>query len=1169
MVVPRVIRRCWLPAAICLTVCVLSAAADALAPATLTGMKAAAPNAPDADPLTESGRWEWAGGGTLNDIFFVDSTYGWAVGPGVWRTTDGGATWRRIGLLSGASLERVVFANRLRGWVRAEAGRIYRTDDGGETWTLMGDFPADKTPLAAVGANDVWASHTHKIYIGGEIQFAFDAIGHSADGGASWQEPAEDAGLCLFAYGNAVDLDFRDASRGWAVGYDDGCSVRLASTTDGGVHWGSGCILAGYSRVAQGVAFGSSTHGWIIGARWSDGVPTGLVWRSTDGGATWVQQATFTEALSWIQAQDASRAWIGMGTTVLRTTDGGATWLPLAGSGPTRAMFRTDTLGWGIADGSIFKTTNGGASWQTVYTLPPGYIPWYWDHFNGWRADGATVAHTTDGGATWQTANTGLPAVDGFKFVDVRNGWAWHNESHSLVHTTNGGGAWLPQNPGSDDWAGVQFVDASHGWAWSGGGWSGGPVDPTRLRRTTDGGLSWHEAAAPPLPTAGDFGSLSGVQFVTATRGWAVSSGCIVDYQGRCTGYLSRTDDGGLSWGPVIATYLQNVRFLDRNQGFGWNFEQDIRSEECWWWVGQSGDGGDAWENLASGGPCDQALTDVIALDRERIWARKRDSSVWHSNNGGVTWTDQRADAWPWTITFDRTGQGYARWSDSTLRYRNAEISAYRAVNPPRIDGNIADWNTPAYSLKAVDAIQVDGATPAPRDGSAVLQATWDANNLYFAVRVYDDTIIVDSGNQPWQDDAVELGLDGNHDHIRNWDKTWDRQFIVNANGAQWESGVAGAFITVAKAAKADGYVLEMAVPRTLFGDLGFTSQALLGFNWRLVDDDDGGNAESRLLWLGAGTYAADAGWGQMRLSSLEAPFSSVTALHAGAPPTVDGNLTEWQALTQTLLNKDTASSIDGSETSPSTADLSMNLRAAWDPEALYFAATISDDVLVGNNSSQIWGDDTLELGIRVGSTTHQFTLAVDGRQADQGVLISSLTYFTRTVAGGWTLEVAIPPAALGLTTLAANQSYPFTFGLWDDDLFTNPGQTHMIWQGTSTNTYQPEWGALLLSSTVYDFPQPPTATPTPTATTTATATATATPTNTHTPTSTPTETPTPTATPTATATATATATSTSTPTETPTETPTPTATSTATPTATPTATATPLPRIYLPLIVR
>ena len=68
-------------------------------------------------------------------------------------------------------------------------------------------------------------------------------------------------------------------------------------------------------------------------------------------------------------------------------------------------------------------------------------------------------------------------------------------------------------------------------------------------------------------------------------------------------------------------------------------------------------------------------------------------------------------------------------------------------------------------------------------------------------------------------------------------------------------------------------------------------------------------------------------------------------------------------------------------------ADLSAELRAAWTADTLYFAANIQDDVLVGRNSVQIWGDDVIELGVYepVSQVTHMFTLAVDGRQEEYG----------------------------------------------------------------------------------------------------------------------------------------------------------------------------------------
>ncbi len=121
----------------------------------------------------------------------------------------------------------------------------------------------------------------------------------------------------------------------------------------------------------------------------------------------------------------------------------------------------------------------------------------------------------------------------------------------------------------------------------------------------------------------------------------------------------------------------------------------------------------------------------------------------------------------------------------------------------------------------------------------------------------------------------------------------------------------------------------------------------------------------------------------------------------------------------------------------PTLADLSAELRTAWTADTLYFAASIQDDVLVGNNSTQIWGDDVIELSVYVPSTvqTHLFTLAVDGRKTDNGVPISALSMVTRTIPGGWALEAAVPASALGLSGFAAGERYPFTFGLWDDDL--------------------------------------------------------------------------------------------------------------------------------------
>ena len=144
---------------------------------------------------------------------------------------------------------------------------------------------------------------------------------------------------------------------------------------------------------------------------------------------------------------------------------------------------------------------------------------------------------------------------------------------------------------------------------------------------------------------------------------------------------------------------------------------------------------------------------------------------------------------------------------------------AYRAAKKPSIDGLIQDWRTVPYvSLCATGRSLPASATVNPRDASAIVQAAWDSDNLYIFVQAYDDSVTVDSGTLPWQDDAIEMGLDARHDHVRRWDLTGnqrdDWQYTITANGATYESGAAVSGLTVVAKARTDGYDLEIAIPR-------------------------------------------------------------------------------------------------------------------------------------------------------------------------------------------------------------------------------------------------------------------------------------------------------------------------------------------------------------------
>ena len=270
---------------------------------------------------------------------------------------------------------------------------------------------------------------------------------------------------------------------------------------------------------------------------------------------------------------------------------------------------------------------------------------------------------------------------------------------------------------------------------------------------------------------------------------------------------------------------------------------------------------------------------------------------------------------------------------------------------------------------------------------------------------------------------------------------------------------------------------------------------------------------------------------------------TSIPAPRLSAPPIVDGDLAEWGSVPATLLDDTRAATHGGTQLHPSPDDLSVLLFAAWDAGRLYLAGHVRDDVLWGNEGGDYWDDDDLELGIQIGSHVRQFSLLMDGRRFELidgwDTRIPIIDYAVRQIAGGWVLEAAIPITELDAAAFQIGQSFPFTFGYWDDD-DGGRGDTHLILWGTSTNTGTDQWRTIQLQGT--------TVTPTPTDSITPSPTHTFTPTP-DTPTPTQTWTPTP-GTPTQTRTWTPTSTCTpGTPTPTQTWSPTP---GTPTPTNTP-----------------
>jgi len=77
-------------------------------------------------------------------LFFLDASLGWmATTRGVWSTTDGGQTWKKLEGLKKGILE-VYFLNPAHGYAIGFPKAVYQTNNGGKSWTKLA--AADRPP---------------------------------------------------------------------------------------------------------------------------------------------------------------------------------------------------------------------------------------------------------------------------------------------------------------------------------------------------------------------------------------------------------------------------------------------------------------------------------------------------------------------------------------------------------------------------------------------------------------------------------------------------------------------------------------------------------------------------------------------------------------------------------------------------------------------------------------------------------------------------------------------------------------------------------------------------------------------------------------------------------------------------------------------------------------
>lgn len=263
------------------------------------------------------------------------------------------------------------------------------------------------------------------------------------------------------------------------------------------------------------------SKGWVIHNVDSNGVSLPNLYKTTDGGVSWISlsDSSFGQARS-IGFANANTGWIGTylffrdTIGIYSTTNGGQSWYPqLVGS-------RTDSLGicglsvlnenyvfgcgtW-YGPAKFYKTTNGGLNWTVkdmsayarrlidCYFVSPdsGYLVGGINTFDSSRG---VVLFTSDGGETW---------VNKITTPNLKQ-WGWKISFPSrnigyvslerfgttggsyFLKTTDGGVTWSEYTVFSNlvlDQEGIGFANETTGWL---GGWW------FNTYKTTNGGQSW------------------------------------------------------------------------------------------------------------------------------------------------------------------------------------------------------------------------------------------------------------------------------------------------------------------------------------------------------------------------------------------------------------------------------------------------------------------------------------------------------------------------------------------------------------------------------------------------------------------------------------------------------------------------------------------------------
>lgn len=366
----------------------------------------------------------------------------------LYQSVDGAEAWARVPNIgmnqSGAATLEIDPSDTSYFFAGLFTGGVYRSDDGGIHWTRSNEG------LAAAFTQDfAFPSAERPIMYGATLR----GIYRSDNRAESWFPV--NGGISDWAMATVL-VDPSDGQHLHAGG-----AIGVFETMDGGTTWNPRTQGMEHRFVSHLVVDRSDPSTVLAATR------SGVLHRSTDGGATWPLirvEGLFSGFIGSLAAapSEPSRIYLGASSKrVFRSSDGGVSWTEVLPAGRDFNLVQalavhpsdpqTVVAGLGGSTGRVLLSSDGGISWSSGIGLPFGPV-----HSVAFDRQNPSILYaghdfgiykSTDGGANWSQLPAWLPENSFQRLeltVDPRSSSTLYvaTEFVGLFRSMDGGESW-------------------------------------------------------------------------------------------------------------------------------------------------------------------------------------------------------------------------------------------------------------------------------------------------------------------------------------------------------------------------------------------------------------------------------------------------------------------------------------------------------------------------------------------------------------------------------------------------------------------------------------------------------------------------------------------------------------------------------------------------------